>query len=373
MESIDYILEHLEHPERLTDADFVAWLQEGDNFRLFEEVRVCREILFRSKPANVFCASEEYRLIRRRIQRRSVTKLAVVAAACAVVGVVTFLWWYRSPSSAVIPVVQEIPIGRKTAELTLADGRQVSLQGNRQVILEGNESIASNSAACELNYREGKPVAYAGEQVWHMLKVPANADYFVRLSDGTKVWLNCDTELRFPVDFTTERREVFLKGEAYFEVAKAETWPFLVRTDGMSIRVTGTKFDVKSYESESLAQTTLVEGSVWVNEVELKPSQQFLLDRKSGKTEVKTVDTELYTDWTQGMFVFQSQRLEDVMNGLAKWYDVTVVYRDAEVKGMRFSGHFGRYDTIDDVLDILGKLEKVDFSRDGRIIVVSKR
>lgn len=373
MESIDYILEHLEHPEKLTDAEFVAWLHEEENFRLFEEVRAYREILYRERAQNGFCAEEEYRLVRRRIQRKGVIKLAMVAAACVVVGVVALSGWYRSPTSTAVPLAQEIPVGRKTAELTLADGRQISLEGNRQVIQERNENIASNSAACELNYREGKLVTYAGEQVWHTLKVPVSADYFVRLSDGTKVWLNCDTELRFPVDFTAERREVFLKGEAYFEVTKAETWPFIVRTDGMSIRVTGTKFDVKSYESEFLAQTTLVEGSVWVNEVELKPSQQFLLDRKSGKTEVKTVDTELYTDWTQGMFVFQSQCLEDVMNGLAKWYDVTVVYRDAEVKGMRFSGHFGRYDTIDDVLDILGKLEKVDFSRDGRTIVVSNR
>ena len=211
------------------------------------------------------------------------------------------------------------------------------------------------------------------EQVWHTLKVPARADYFVKLSDGTKVWLNCDSELKFPVDFTKDNREVFLEGEAYFEVTKAEKWPFIVRTDKMDIRVTGTRFNVKSYASELLVQTTLVEGCVLVNQVKLNPSQQFLLDKSSGETEVKVVDTELYTGWTEGMFVFQSQRLEDVMNGLAKWYDVTVIYKDTEVKEMRFSGNFGRYDTIDDVLDILRKLEKVNFNRDNRTIIISNR
>lgn len=374
MEKIDYILEHLNHPETLTDPEFISWLQEDGHFRLFEEIRSYRELLFRNKQDAGFCARDEYRHLERRVKRNFLIKLTTVAAACVVAGLIAWFgvydWVAFSPSY--VPLT-EIPVGRKTAELILADGRQINLEGNVQEIQEKHENIARNNAACQLSYREGKLLEDTEEQVWHTLKVPARADYFVKLSDGTKVWLNCDSELKFPVDFTKDNREVFLEGEAYFEVTKAEKWPFIVRTDKMDIRVTGTRFNVKSYASELLVQTTLVEGCVLVNQVKLNPSQQFLLDKSSGETEVKVVDTELYTGWTEGMFVFQSQRLEDVMNGLAKWYDVTVIYKDTEVKEMRFSGNFGRYDTIDDVLDILRKLEKVNFNRDNRTIIISNR
>lgn len=376
MEKIDYILEHLNHPETLSDPEFVCWLEQEENFYLFEEIRVYREILLRDNQKIEFCVSHEYQRVHREIKWKSGMRWArIAAAACLVVGLgALFLFYFPKVQQRTIQsLAQEIPIGRKMAELILSDGRQISLSENAQKIQENDENIANNMASCRLNYREGKRLENAGEQVWHTLKIPARADYFVKLSDGTKVWLNCDSELKFPVDFSKENREVFLEGEAYFEVAKAEEWPFLVHTDKMSIRVTGTKFNVKSYTSESLIHTTLVEGCVMVNQVRLNPSQQFVMNRNTGKTEVKSVDTELYTGWTSGMFVFQSQRLEDVMNGLAKWYDVTVIYRDADVKGMQFSGNFGRYDTIDDVLDILRKLEKVNFSRDGRNIIVSRR
>lgn len=376
MENIDYILEHLNHPETLNDPEFVHWLQQEENFHLFEEVRVYREVLLRDNQKIDFCTTREYRRVQKRIKWNSGMRWTRIAvAACLLVGLGALALFYHSGvrQTPVVSLTGEIPVGRKTAELILSDGRQINLEGSAQDIQENNEEIASNTASCQLNYRAGKLLEDPEEQVWHTIKIPTRADYFVKLSDGTKIWLNCDSELKFPVDFTRESREVFLEGEAFFEVSKAEEWPFIVHTDKMSIRVTGTKFNVKSYASESLVHTTLVEGCVLVNQVRLNPFQQFLMDKHTGKTEVKSVDTELYTGWISGMFVFQSQRLEEVMNSLAKWYDVTVIYRDAEVKEMRFSGNFGRYDTIDDVLDILRKLEKVNFSRNGQNIIISNR
>lgn len=376
MENIDYILEHLNHPETLNNPEFIHWLQQEENFRLFEEVRVYREVLLRDNQKTDFCTSREYQRIQRRIKWGSGIKwTCIAAAACLLVGLGALALFYPSgvQQTSVASLPREIPVGRKTAELILSDGHQINLTGNAQDILENDEEIANNTVSCQLNYRAGKLLESPEEQVWHTIRIPSRADYFVKLSDGTKVWLNCDSELKFPVDFTSESREVFLEGEAFFEVSKAEEWPFIVHADKMSIRVTGTKFNVKSYASESWVHTTLVEGCVLVNQVRLNPSQQFLMDKHTGKTEVKLVDTELYTGWTSGMFVFQGQRLEDVMNSLAKWYDVTVIYRDTKVKEMRFSGNFGRYDTIDDVLDILRKLEKVNFSRDGQNIIISNR
>lgn len=373
MEEIDYILAHLNHPETLNDPEFIHWLQQEKHFCLFEEVRAYREVLLRDKQNVNWNASGEYQRIVRQIRWNTRIKRIRIAAACLVVGLSALLLFYYSGIHKTIdvPLVQEIPVGRRTAELILADGQQINLDGKVQDIQEKAENIA-NTASYQLHYRPGKILESPEEQVWHTIRIPAQADYFVRLSDGTKVWLNCDSEFRYPLDFTKEKREVFLEGEAYFEVAKAGEWPFVVHTEGMTVQVTGTCFNVKSYASESLVHTTLTEGCVVVNQVKLTPSQQFLMDKNTGKTEVKEVDPELYTAWRNGMFVFQSQRLEDVMNSLAKWYNVTVVYKNTKVKEMRFSGNFGRYDTIDDVLDILGKLDKVVFSRNGRNIIVSK-
>ena len=200
----------------------------------------------------------------------------------------------------------------------------------------------------------------------------------VSLPDGTKVWLNSGTKLRYPVKFVGNERRVYLRGEAFFEVKKATEWPFIVETEHMHIQVTGTRFNVKSYPEEDIVHTTLVEGAVTVTGPENKirafrllPSQQFSLDKLTGQIEVKEVDTRLYTDWTEGMFVFRKQRLEEVRNTLARWYDIEVFYSGADVRNLRLSANLGRYDHIDTILELIRAMDKVVVDRKGNVITFS--
>ena len=169
-----------------------------------------------------------------------------------------------------------------------------------------------------------------------------------------------------------------MRGEAFFEVKKATEWPFIVETEHMHIQVTGTRFNVKSYPEEEIVHTTLVEGAVTVTGPENKihtfrllPSQQFSLDKLTGQIEVKEVDTHLYTDWTEGMFVFRKQRLEEVMNTLARWYDIEVFYSGADVRDLRLSANLGRYDHIDTILGLIRAMDKVVVYRKGNVITFS--
>ena len=179
------------------------------------------------------------------------------------------------------------------------------------------------------------------------------------------------------MEFGDEKREVYLDGEGYFEVNKATEWPFIVNTEQMRVKVTGTKFNVKSYSTELIVHTTLVEGSVWAyadqTQVQLTPSEQFRYDKETGMTSVQKVDTELYTGWIEGMFVFRNQRLEDVMNDLARWYNMTIFYSTAEAKEIRISTNLNRYKNIDDLLEIINESGKVVVARKDNTITIHAR
>ena len=170
------------------------------------------------------------------------------------------------------------------------------------------------------------------------------------------------SSLRFPVTFANEKREVELEGEAYFEVSK-NGLPFIVSTHGMQIEVLGTTFNVSAYPNEE-CQTTLVNGSVKINAGQgesliLKPSQQASIAPGSNDIQVKTVDTSFYTSWIKGKINFKDQRLEDIMKILSRWYDMKVVYANADIKNIRFGCNIDRYEDIAPFVNLLEKTEKV--------------
>ena len=265
----------------------------------------------------------------------------------------------------------EVLVGRQVAELVLASGERIALGGSGTSIrAEDGKRIAEDSCS-RLSYQfagAGKDAGVAQVE-YNTVHVPGGADYTVELADGTVVRLNCGTTLRYPVRFTGKERRVFLEGEAFFEVAKSEEKPF-------------TKFDVKAYEEEETVSATLVEGGVKVRATgaggengikELKPSQQYVLDVQSHRAEVREVDVQLYTGWVNGMFVFKSQRLEEVMTMLARWYSVDVFYVGESVKDIRLSAYLGRYEHIDSVLDVIRATNKIDFVRKGNVVTVMKK
>ena len=188
--------------------------------------------------------------------------------------------------------------------------------------------------------------------------------------------LKYETGIRFPVRFAAGKREVQLCGEAFFKVCRDTTAPFQVSTENGEITVLGTSFNVSTYREDNYWQTTLVEGSVRIAEqgrtVVLKPSEQYTVDRCSGQRKVASVDAGLYTSWVDGKFYFKAYTFEEIVKKLERWYDITMVYQDEEVKQMRFTGSINKHSPVTEVLRFLEMTTGIRFKVEGKQIVVSK-
>lgn len=216
----------------------------------------------------------------------------------------------------------------------------------------------------------------------HTLITPIGGEYSIRLSDGTKVWLNADSKLKYPVSFDGEKtREVELEGEAYFEVAKAKVKnknvPFVVKSKGQTLEVLGTEFNLNTFRNKVI--TTLVEGSVRVsmdnkspNQYHvLKPNDQLIHDDQSKKVTIKQIDTYYVTAWRTGDFAFDNVPLQDVMDDIARWYGVDVEYK-VNVEDIRFSGKVSKFEDIETLLRTIEWTGSVKLQLNGRRVVVMK-
>ena len=403
LDKIEFILEPLREPERLLQEEFVSWLQEEENKHLFEEVTTNRMAFLQKEYGQQIEPELEWQKLWQQMQKDSHTPIpekrkinrrvwySMAAGVCVLMALAGGLLLQQGKEKkSVSPMAQIEHVGKRSAQLIVSTGEVLDLSQEKIYQKAVDGTLITNDTLKLLSYqsdtqkttiiRTGEynaPEKIKKETVYHTLRIPAGADYQVTLADGTKVWLNCESTLRYPVEFGDEKREVYLDGEGYFEVNKATEWPFIVNTEQMQVKVTGTRFNVKSYSTEPIVHTTLVEGSVWAytdqTQVQLTPSEQFRYDKETGKTSVQKVDTELYTGWIEGMFVFRNQRLEDVMNDLARWYNMTIFYSTAETKEIRISTNLNRYKNIDDLLEIINESGKVVVARKDNTITIHAR
>ena len=401
LDKIEFILEHLREPEQLLQKEFVSWLQEEENKHLFEEVTTNRMAFLQKEYGQQIEPELEWQKLWQQMQKDSHTPIpekrkinrrvwySVAAGVCVLTALAGGLLLQQGKEKkSVSPMAKIEHVGKRSAQLIVSTGEVLDLSQEKIYQKAVDGTLITNDTLKLLSYQSDTqkttiirtgdaPEKIKKETVYHTLRIPAGADYQVTLADGTKVWLNCESTLQYPVEFGDEKREVYLDGEGYFEVNKATEWPFIVNTEQMQVKVTGTKFNVKSYSTELIVHTTLVEGSVWAytdqTQVQLTPSEQFRYDKETGKTSVQKVDTELYTGWIEGMFVFRNQRLEDVMNDLARWYNMTIFYSTAETKEIRISTNLNRYKNIDDLLEIINESGKVVVARKDNTITIHAR
>ena len=210
------------------------------------------------------------------------------------------------------------------------------------------------------------------------LEIPRGGEFHVTLEDGTDVWLNAQTTLRYPEVFSETQRSVEIVGEGYFKVRRDPSRPFLVRTAGQVIKVYGTEFNVNSYEDDEEVVTTLVEGSISLssdlhssNELMLAPGHQAVFSKASDETTVKTVNTDVVTSWRNDMFVFDDLTLDRIMRQLSRWYDFEYAFDDEESPLIVFKGRIPRYGKFGDTLEILEKSGGLRFEVEGRTVHIS--
>jgi ferric-dicitrate binding protein FerR (iron transport regulator) len=211
---------------------------------------------------------------------------------------------------------------------------------------------------------------------YHVLRVGRGGEFTLQLADGTRVWINSESSLRYPTRFDGAAREVELTGEGYFEVARSGGKPFVVRCGTIRAEVLGTSFNVASYPGEEFAHVTLATGKLLVREGErevvLRPGQQARINER--EFSIREVDARLYTGWTRNLFTFDEEPLELIGNKLTRWYGYTFIFEDDVLKNTCFSGVLSRYATIAEALDVLEMTTNVQFSiHAGEVTVMRKR
>ena len=300
-------------------------------------------------------------------QRRMTTWIkyvAVIALPLLVAGV-----WLLYPRGG----EQSIPVAQNTKIVKREVSPVLEVVGGGKVI-EAGRGVDVQQSSGMLVYSDSVVSEYVDTNV---LRIPKGGEFKLQLADGTRVYLNSATDLRYPVAFTGPERRVYLKGEAYFEVAKDVEHPFIVVTDDVQVRVYGTSFNVNTLGADGV-RTVLVEGKVGIRgqdldrEYVLKPNELAFYDRNSRDMKIETVDPDLYTLWRKGIFVFERETLENIMNTLSLWYDMEVFFQSESAKQLHFSGHMKRYEQIEDILHAITDATGVVFTINDRTVCVSR-
>nr|WP_068891790.1 FecR domain-containing protein [Pedobacter panaciterrae] len=300
--------------------------------------------------------------------------VSLAAAASIILAVSAGLYFYQYHSSDQTKVFQayanDVPAGSNKAYLTLASGKKIVLSGsaNGTLAVEAGVKI-TKTAGGQLVYT----IADGGKKSsdkYNSIETPRGGQYELHLPDGTKVWLNAASSLKYPASFySLKERRVELMGEAYFEVAKDKTHPFIVKSRGQEVEVLGTHFDINAYQDEQTIKTTLLEGSVKLNnQLILKPGEQSVL--MDGKFNVKQVDANDVVDWKNGEFVFTNEALTSILKKVSRWYDVDIIYTQTPASMPTFTGSISRFENVSSVLNMLQETSSVRFSIAGKQIRV---
>ncbi len=360
-----------------------AWLREHDGEKEVEVLRgMFRSARLVKEAPGTRGASVMKKIEAKVVSRRAGRKLKIrwsysVAATIAVLlcSVLLYRWLGTNQENQVVPRDVRQNVNTSIAHLKLNTGEVVELEKyDGKFIREDSVQIANENAT--LRYTSTDSVA--PEKVeFNTLVIPRGSEYNIVLADGTKVFLNAGSEISYPVVFAGDKREVKLKGEAYFEVRKDERRPFFVQAGDVQIQVLGTSFNVTAYPGRGRIETTLEEGKIQLTDgresVEVSPGKQAIYDIEDGRFEVKQVDTKLYTAWKDGYYKFDQMTLEDIMETLALWYDLNVFYRNPGVKSLEFTGRLRRYDEVVSLFEKLEQTGLVVFEVNGKNVIIKEK
>jgi ferric-dicitrate binding protein FerR (iron transport regulator) len=304
------------------------------------------------------------------------TRLAAAASILLCLGIGSYYFIKQDEVKPIAKVIQQdVSPGSNKATLTLSNGQQISLNdaGNGPLAVQGNTNITKTSDG-NLAYEptDGHSPASAA-MAYNTVSTPLGGQYHLTLSDGSEVWLNAGSSIKYPASFKGTERKVEITGEVYFEIAHNAAIPFRVVTERQVVEVLGTHFNVNAYKDETAIRTTLLEGSVRVtgqnNTKIIQPGEQAVLN--SDGLNVTKADLEEAIAWKNGEFRFNDEKIGSIMRKLARWYDIEVTFKGpAPEEG--FNGKISRYKNISQALKMLEKTKAVHFQIEGKKLIVTQ-
>lgn len=316
-----------------------------------------------------------------KVKRLFPWKAVAAAAAILLVMASGFLYLngrlsHRNRPVAAVPrtLQHNIAPGGNKATLILGDGTKVDLNKATEgkIAAQGN-TMVNKSGNGQLVYQLADQTPSSSTTVFNTLAIPRGGQYNLTLPDGSRIWMNAASRLRFPTEFTGKERIVELEGEAYFEVAHNQRQPFIVKVKGMQVEVLGTQFNVMAYADEACITTTLLDGKVKLHsnltqEVILKPGQQGVFTGNNN-FKVNKADIEQAMSWKNGYFVFNDEDLTSIMRKISRWYNVDIAYSSG-TKKLSFMGSISRFKNVTEVLNMLALTGTVQFKVDAEKITV---
>ena len=279
-------------------------------------------------------------------------------------------------------VIHPKPIvpGTNKAYLTLANGTNIVLDDAKNGALANQSDVkVTKTGNGVVVYEFNKPTRDQTENTLpeiNTITTPRGGQYQVVLGDGSHVWLNAASSIRFPQAFNGPQRLVEISGEAYFEVAKDKSHPFIVQANGTKVQVYGTHFNINAYPDDNNVTTTLLEGSVQISnngqQVMLVPGEQGVSIKSGGAIKVSKADLQQAIAWKNGYFIFHDLSIVEVMKQVSRWYDVDIEYQDENVKNNEFGGAISRYKSITELLDNMQLTRSIHYKIEGRRVIIMK-
>jgi len=342
------------------------WEEREENIKLLN-----KDLIWEDVFKQISSKKQTSTLLYRKVMRYAAAILIPMALA--------YGGWslYTDISSDLSKSISHIKPGEAKASLIISNGQIMELGAKDTIFNTKDKNVEIEINSGKIKYKKDLLSDVRKEN--HTIRIPKGGEYFLTLSDGTKIWLNSNTEIKFPSVFNENERRVYLKGEALFEVAKDSEHPFIVHANGLNVKVLGTKFNVSAYPDDDFIHATLVEGKVFVNEqisgsqqsVILEPSQQaFISINNPQEIVVQTVDTDVYTSWTMGKFVFKNESLDVILKKLSRWYNVEIFYDDNNAKYSKYSGILPRFKNCETFLQLIEKTNNVKFEYTETSILV---
>lgn len=360
-------------------SELAQWLRKDRRNRLlYRRIKSAHSLKAYYDIRNSIDPEKEYKLLVERYPEIREKRLMfsgylrwVAALLLLALGTTT---WYKYGNIPQVSEVKTLAQEEKViAVLKTSDGEIVRLHGNNA--LAGQEPIAGMQIRDSLKELICEQIPLTDSFAMHTLVIPRGGEYKLILADGTKVWLNSESEIRFPGVFKENKREITLIGEAYLEVTHDAKRPFRVKAGGGVIEVLGTCFGISIYPEEQKWTTVLVNGSVKVkygqNSLLLKPGREAFL--KNGKLFEQQCDTDKELAWVNGLFVFEHDRLEEVVKKLSRWYNIEFRFDNERLRNYIFTGQVSRDRGIDRILDLIGRMNVVTFEKKGNYILIKEK